>query len=69
MRMPFSNHWKTSTPKRCKLWKVDAPDGKYTFTEVTKPEQITLEGKLLTTVSGIANFLDNQRGIVITNNK
>ena len=69
MRMPFSNHRKTSMPKQCKLWKVDAPDGKYTFTEVTKPEQITLEGKLLTTVSGIASFLDNQRGIVITNNK
>ena len=69
MRMPFSNHWKTALPKQCKLWKVDAPDGKYTFTEVTKPEQITLEGKLLTTVSGIANFLDNQKWIIITNNK
>ena len=69
MRMPFSNHWKTATPKRCKLWKVDAPDGKYTFTEVTKPEQITLSWKILTNVSGIANFLDNQKWIIITNNK
>jgi hypothetical protein len=61
MRMPFSNHWKTATAKACKLRRVDAPEGKYTFTEVTKPEQINLDGKLLTTVSGIANFLENQK--------
>jgi hypothetical protein len=51
MRMPFSNHWKTSMPKRCKLWRVDKPEDKYIFTEVTKPEQIHLEGKNLTKVN------------------
>ena len=76
MRMPFSNHWKTSTPKKCKLWKVDkvwwdeyTANEVYKYTEVTKPEEITLEGKLLTTVVGISNFLDNQKWIVITNTK
>ena len=69
MRMPFSNHWKTAMPKRCKLWRVDKPEDKYIFTEVTKPEQIHLEGKNLTKVNGIAQFIDNQRAIIITNNK
>ena len=69
MRMPFSNHWKTSMPKRCKLWRVDKPEDKYIFTEVTKPEQIHLEGKNLTKVNWIAQFIDNQRAIIITNNK
>ena len=76
MRMPFSNHWKTAMPKQCKLWKVDKVWGdeytaneKYTFTEVTKPEQITLEGKNLTQVNWIEKFINNQKSIVITNNK
>ena len=70
MRMPFSNHWKTSVPKRCKLRRVDRPNNdKYTFTEVTKPEQITLDGKNLTKVNWIAQFIDNQKAIIITNTK
>ena len=69
MRMPFSNHWKTSTPKQCKLWKVITEDDKRKFEEVKKLEQITLEGEQLLTVAWIADFIENQKKVIVTNTK
>ena len=70
MRMPFSNHWKTWMPKQCKLWKVNRRQKQYTFTEVTKPEDITLTWEdHLVNVWWLASFLENQRPIRVSNPK
>ena len=70
MRMPFSNHWKTWMPKQCKLWKVNRRQKQYTFTEVTKPEDITLTWEdHLVNVWWLASFLENQRPVRVSNPK
>lgn len=71
MRMPFSNHWKTHTPKQVKLYKVlrNNETKKRTFIEVTKPEQITLDDCAMINTQWLLDFVDNQRPHVITNSK
>lgn len=71
MRMPFSNHWKSGNPKEVKLREVlpKREDGKKKFVEVTKPEQITLEGKALVNTQWLLDFVENQRPHTITNPK
>lgn len=69
MRLPFSNHWKTWIPKQCKLRRVDRKNNKIDFVEVTKPEDVVLDEFYTSKVSWIAEFVDNQRAIKITNPK
>ena len=72
MRMPFSNHWKTATPKLCKLWRVDRSWEWYKdvdFVEVTKPEDVTLDYKFCAKINWISNFIKNQAPIRISNVK
>ena len=70
MRLPFSNHWKTWTAKECKLWKVNKREKQYSFTEVTKPEEVTLEWwDHLINVWWLASFIENQRPSRISNTK
>ena len=69
MRLPFSNHWKTWIPKQCKLRRVDRKNNKIDFVEVTKPEDVILDEFYTSKVSWIAEFVDNQRAIKITNPK
>ena len=72
MRCPFTNHWKTWLPEQVKLYKTNAKhfyeDDWITethieldLTEVTKPEDITIQEDMLVSKEAIIHFLTKEK--------
>jgi len=65
MRLPFSFYWKRGVAEEVKLFELTREGDKLIHTQVTKPEQITLEGKKMAQANWVLNFIGNQREITI----